>query len=230
MKVLLISDPLADKCAGSVEVQVGSLHDPEDFKGTAKFVQHMLFKGSKMFNKADQWEEFLDRNAGSWNAFTTMTSTNYHFDVNNSGFDEALNRFAQFFLAPIFDQKCTGREIKHIHHQFKVALTNDFWHHTNLYMKLSNIESPINKFIFGNKEGLKKPEAYNAMKGFYNEYYSSELMTLCVSGNQSIADMEKKVSDLFNKMPYKEVMIPNFANLEVYRAPYGPEECQKLIK
>ena len=90
-------------------------------------------------------------------------------------------------------------------------------------MKLSNLESPINKFIFGNKEGLKKPEAYNAMKGFYNEYYSSELMTLCVSSNLKIGDMEKKVSDLFSKMPYKEVMIPNFANQEVYQQPFGPE-------
>jgi insulysin len=38
MKVVLISDPLADKSAASVEVQVGSLMDPDDFKGTAKFL------------------------------------------------------------------------------------------------------------------------------------------------------------------------------------------------
>lgn len=38
MKVILISDPLSDKSAASVEVQVGSLMDPDDFKGTAKFL------------------------------------------------------------------------------------------------------------------------------------------------------------------------------------------------
>ena len=53
MKVVLISDPLADKSAASVEVQVGSLMDPDDFKGTAKFLQHMLMKGSKKYPKPE---------------------------------------------------------------------------------------------------------------------------------------------------------------------------------
>lgn len=53
MKVVLISDPQADKCAASVEVQIGSLMDPEEFKGTAKFLQHMLLRGSKKYPKPD---------------------------------------------------------------------------------------------------------------------------------------------------------------------------------
>jgi len=51
MKVMLIHDPASEKSAASVELQVGSLMDPDDHKGTAKFVQHMLFKGSKKFPK-----------------------------------------------------------------------------------------------------------------------------------------------------------------------------------
>lgn len=53
MKVILISDPLADKSAASVEVQVGSLMDPDDYKGTAKFLQHMLLRGSKKYPKPE---------------------------------------------------------------------------------------------------------------------------------------------------------------------------------
>lgn len=199
--------------------------EPEEFKGTAKFLQHMLLRGSKKYPKPDQWEEFLQRNGGSWNAFTTMTSTNYHFDVLNRGFDEGLDRFAQCFISPAFSDKSTGREIKTIHHQFKVALTNDFWHHTNLYMRLSHPESPINKFIFGNKEGLKKPEAMKVMKDFFNEFYSAELMTVCVSGNLPMAALEKKVAEAFKKVPFKEVLIPDFTNREVFPEPYGPEQC-----
>ena len=51
MKVMLIHDPASEKSAASVELQVGSLMDPDDHKGTAKFVQHMLFKGSKKYPK-----------------------------------------------------------------------------------------------------------------------------------------------------------------------------------
>lgn len=53
MKAVLISDPLADKSAASVEVQVGSLMDPEEYKGTAKFLQQMLMRGSKKYPKPE---------------------------------------------------------------------------------------------------------------------------------------------------------------------------------
>ena len=109
-------------------------------------------------------------------------------------------------------------------------MTNDFWHHTNLYMRLSHPESAINKFIFGNKEGLKKPEAYKAMTDFFKEYYSSELMTLCVSSDKSLAILEKKINDLFSKVSFKQVLVPDFSNKEYFKEPFGPDQCQKLVK
>jgi insulysin len=43
IKVMLISDPEADKSAASMDVGVGSSLDPTDFYGTAHFLEHMLF-------------------------------------------------------------------------------------------------------------------------------------------------------------------------------------------
>lgn len=90
-------------------------------------------------------------------------------------------------------------------------------------MTMSHPESPINKFIFGNKTGLSKPEAYKAMTDFYKEYYSSELMTLCVSSNKPIAELEKKVVDLFKKIPFNEVAVPDYNNKDVYKDSFGPD-------
>jgi len=42
MKVLLISDPDSEVSAASLEVGVGSFLDPDAFKGTANYLQHML--------------------------------------------------------------------------------------------------------------------------------------------------------------------------------------------
>lgn len=97
-------------------------------------------------------------------------------------------------------------------------------------MRLSHPESPINRFIFGNKEGLKKPEAYKAMTEFFSEYYSAELMTLCVSSDKSMAVLEKKVTELFQKIPYKGALVPDFSNRDHFKDPFGPEQCQKLVK
>lgn len=144
--------------------------------------------------------------------------------------DEALDRFSQFLMAPTFNKAATAREIKTIHHQFKVALTNDFWHHTNLYMQLSDPESAIQKFIFGNKEGLKKPEAYKAIQDFYNEYYSADIMSLCVSSNKKCDEIEKMVKKCFNSMQNKKVPLPDYSDLEAYPIPYTPKNSCQVIR
>jgi len=38
-------------------------------------------------------------------------NTNYHFDCSNEALSEVLDRFAQFFIAPLFGESQTEREI-----------------------------------------------------------------------------------------------------------------------
>ena len=47
LNVLLVSDPEADKAAASMNVRVGSAQDPDDLKGLAHFLEHMLFLGTE---------------------------------------------------------------------------------------------------------------------------------------------------------------------------------------
>lgn len=49
MKVVLISDPLAEKSAASLDVGIGNLHAPLEFNGLATFLQHMILNGSKKY-------------------------------------------------------------------------------------------------------------------------------------------------------------------------------------
>lgn len=68
------------------------------------------------------------------------------------------------------------------------------------------------------------------MRDFYKEFYSAELMTLCVSSNKSISELEKKVSEAFKRVPFNEVMVPDFTNRDIYQDPFGPDQCNRLIK
>ena len=47
IKCLLVSDPLTDRSAASLDVNAGYLLDPAEFPGMAHFCEHMLFMGSK---------------------------------------------------------------------------------------------------------------------------------------------------------------------------------------
>lgn len=47
LEALLIHDPDTDKASAAMDVNVGSLSDPEDMQGMAHAVEHLLFMGTE---------------------------------------------------------------------------------------------------------------------------------------------------------------------------------------
>ena len=96
LKILLISDPKADKSAASLSVNVGSLVTPKEFQGLPHFCEHMLFMGTEKYPDESSYRNFIIENGGSANGYTSRDVTNYFFAVSNDAFDEALDRFSQY--------------------------------------------------------------------------------------------------------------------------------------
>ena len=103
MQVLLISDPSTDKAAAALDVTRGSGNDPRAREGLAHFVEHMLFLGTKRYPEAGEYQAFIQKHGGSDNAYTMPDHTNYYFDVQAPHLYDALDRFSQFFVAPLFN-------------------------------------------------------------------------------------------------------------------------------
>ena len=76
LKVLLVSDPSADKAAASVDVNVGTNSDPESFAGLAHFLEHMLFLGTEKYPAPGEYQEYIAGHGGSHNASTGYDYTN----------------------------------------------------------------------------------------------------------------------------------------------------------
>ncbi|WP_315982828.1 insulinase family protein [Aliamphritea spongicola] len=110
MKVLVISDPEADKAAASLDVNAGSNANPEGREGLAHFLEHMLFLGTEKYPEAGSYKAFISANGGNHNAYTAYQNTNYYFDVAIGQLEPALDRFAQFFISPTFDEAYVDRE------------------------------------------------------------------------------------------------------------------------
>lgn len=83
-----------DKSAAALDVHVGCSLDPAPLYGTAHFLEHMLFMGTTKYPSENEYTEYIKNNGGMNNAYTSLTSTNYHFDCANEAFEGALDRFA----------------------------------------------------------------------------------------------------------------------------------------
>ncbi|KAK0594994.1 hypothetical protein LWI29_002428 [Acer saccharum] len=206
LQVLLISDPDTDKCAASMDVNVGSFSDPDGLEGLAHFLEHMLFYASEKYPLEDSYSKFITEHGGSTNAFTSSEHTNYHFDVNTDCFEEALDRFAQFFIKPLMSADATMREIKAVDSENQKNLLSDGWRMHQLQKHQSLEAHPYHKFSTGNLDTLAvRPKARgqdtrHELLNFYDENYSANLMHLVVYTKESLDKIQTIVEGKFQEI------------------------------
>ena len=91
----------------------------------------------------DAYSQFLTANGGVRNAYTASENTNYYFTVNSDKLEEALDRFTQFFIGPLFNEDALNREIDAINSEFELLRRIPFWR-TNLLLK--DVADPRSKY------------------------------------------------------------------------------------
>jgi len=201
LRALLISDMQSDKGAASLNVQVGSSANPPDRAGLAHFLEHMLFLGTEKYPQADAYQAFINSNGGSHNAFTAYDDTNYFFDVRAEAFPEALDRFAQFFIAPLFTEEYVDRERNAVHSEYESKRLDDGRRIYVAKKEAMNPEHNWTQFSVGNLDTLENTQD-NPIRpdliDFYNRYYSANLMTLVVSAPLPLAELETLVTQHFS--------------------------------
>ncbi|KAJ8464650.1 hypothetical protein OPV22_027202 [Ensete ventricosum] len=206
LEVLLISDPETDKVAASMNVSVGYFSDPDGLEGLAHFLEHMLFYASEKYPVEDSYSKYITEHGGSTNAYTTSEHTNFHFDVNADCFEEALNRFAQFFISPLMSPDATLREIKAVDSENQKNLLSDGWRMSQLQKHLSSKNHPYHKFSTGNWNTLEAIPKSNGLDTrlellkFYEGNYSANLMHLVVYGREDLDAIQSLVERYFSNI------------------------------
>ncbi|RZC77504.1 hypothetical protein C5167_001669 [Papaver somniferum] len=231
LEVLLISDPETDKCAASMSVGVGYFSDPEGLEGLAHFLEHMLFYASEKYPVEDSYSKYITEHGGSTNAYTSTEHTNYFFDVNTDSFEEALDRFSQFFIKPLMSADATTREIKAVDSENQKNLLSDAWRMTQLQQHLSTEGHPYHKFGTGNWDTLevrpkqKGLDTRNELIKFYEEHYSSNIMRLVIYGKKNLDDLQSLVDQKFKEIRNTDKNCFHFSG-----QPCKAEHLQILVK
>ncbi|MES2824077.1 MAG: insulinase family protein [Pseudomonadota bacterium] len=211
LQVVLVSDPSLENAAASLAVGVGSAQDPDSQPGLAHYLEHMLFLGTQKYPIPDSFFEFVQANAGMSNAFTAFDKTNYHFQVNAGKFDEALDRFSDYFKAPTLDPLYADKERNAVNSEWSMNRSQDNWILHILDGVTANSSNPQARFNIGNLETLadkKDSVLQDEVKAFYNRYYSANNMRLTLVGSQSIAELTTLAEKYFSPIRNKNIMPP----------------------
>ena len=194
--------------------------------------KQVLFSGLEevanyyQYPKENDYNEYLSAHSGYSNAYTAATETNYYFEVaastelesdkvtngaSSSPLYGALDRFAQFFIAPLFLSSTLDRELKAVDSENKKNLQSDNWRLSQLSKSLSSKKHPYHHFSTGNLETLRdepRKRGVDVRKEFiefHDKHYSANRMKLVVLGKESLNDLEAWVGELFAGVHNKDL-------------------------
>jgi insulysin len=207
LRVLLVSDPTFNKSAAALAVDTGQLEDPADATGLAHFTEHMLFLGTRKYPDEGEYGTFVKNNGGSTNAYTSSDHTNYQFEVRHEAFDATLDRFAQFFIAPLFTPTFTEREVSAVHNEVMRHVQNDGRRIYNVKRELYAPGSPESRFTAGNKETLANADSAR-VRAFFEANYSADRMAVALTGAAPLAELAAMARRHFSAIPNRSLGRP----------------------
>ena len=238
LEVMLVSDPLAEKSAAALSVGVGLLQDPMSQQGMAHYLEHMLFLGTERYPDTNEYSAFMTANGGAQNAYTWLDITNYMFKVNNNAYDEALDRFSDFFKAPKLYPEYTEKEKNAVNAEWSMRREMDFFGQYKLARNMLG-SHPANRFLIGNLETLGDKDGsqlHSETVAFYNQYYSANIMKAVLLSNLPLAEMEQLAVKHFASIENKNIAkpavtdTPDFSRLGAKRIHYVPNQDVKQLK
>ena len=203
LKALLIHDIHAQKSAAALAVNVGHFDDPIERQGMAHYLEHMLFLGTEKYPKVGEFQSYTSQHGGSNNAWTGTEHTCFFFDCDPNAFKNSLDRFSQFFSAPLFNADALDKERQAVDSEYKMKLNDDSRRIYQVNKEVINPDHPFAKFSVGNLETLsdRKGESIrNEIIAFHQQHYSADLMTLALSGPQTLDELELWANEQFSSI------------------------------
>ena len=217
-KKVLKSTGLKMSAAGLC-VHMGSFSDPEDLPGLAHFLEHMVFMGSDKFPGENEFESFIAKHGGYDNAHTDCETTVFWFESPRRHFHEGLDRFAQFFIAPLMKQDAMQREREAVDSEYEMALPSDDNRICQIFGGLSKPGHPMGKFMWGNvsslrPEGVTEASLHSRLHQFWSRHYTAGSLYLAVQSQHSLDTIQDWVLDCFSKVPNNGHSREEFSGME----------------
>ncbi|MEJ6493167.1 MAG: pitrilysin family protein [Actinomycetes bacterium] len=196
LRIITEQMPSVRSAAIGIWVNVGSRDEVASQTGSAHYLEHLLFKGTKNRSALDI-SSTIDAVGGEMNAFTSKEVTCFYTRVLDTSVPEAI----EVLVDMITSAKITGTDVDQerqvvleeiamrdddpadiVHEQFSRALFGD---------------APLGRSILGTVENISSLSR-RSIHGFYRKNYTPDRLVIAVAGNIDHASIVKQVRKAFN--------------------------------
>lgn len=203
LKVLAVHDPDAAKAGFALAVSAGSFYEPEKLPGLAHFCEHLVFLGSEKYPDESAFDEFVAKNDGSSNAYTADERTVFYNEVGQQGLDEGMDRFAQFFIAPLFKDELVVRELNAVNSEHTKNIPYQDMRLWETIRSTAGQASVLGRFTTGTVKSLNhgNTQTIKALKKYHKKNYCAPRMNLVIVSNFTIEEQMNLARTHFAAVP-----------------------------
>ena len=196
LRIITEQMPSVRSAAIGIWVNVGSRDEVASQTGSAHYLEHLLFKGTKNRSALDI-SSTIDAVGGEMNAFTSKEVTCFYTRVLDTSVPEAIEVLVDMITSATItsidvdqERQVVLEEIAMrdddpadiVHEQFSRALFGD---------------APLGRSILGTVENISSLSR-RSIHGFYRKYYSPDRLVIAVAGNIDHASIVKQIRKAFN--------------------------------
>ncbi len=205
LSVLLVTDADAGLAAAAVSVGAGSGHEPADLPGLAHLLEHMLFLGSDRYPAEDDFATYIQGHGGRFNATTEIDQTRFFLEIPPARLGGALDRLAQFLIAPRLDAAAIERERRVIDAEYHARREDEEQVSLGVIKQVLDPLHPASRFFAGNRDTLAGDPAalHRALAAFHQRYYGAANLRLALVADLPIDTLEWLVRDSFTAVPVR---------------------------
>lgn len=178
---------------------IGSVHESNNLRGAAHFIEHMCFKGTKkILHSKDIFFEY-SKHGSYLNAFTNKRYTCYTIKCQDEYIKHSLEVLSDMLINSVFNEKEFEKEEKVI-----IEENNNNYNDPDTIIedsieevlyKGSSYEYPIDCLEYHNHP--KKNLKYKDIIDFYHKFYNPCNMFLSIVTNNSFKSIENIIKNTF---------------------------------
>ncbi|KAI9296735.1 hypothetical protein K502DRAFT_363906 [Neoconidiobolus thromboides FSU 785] len=191
--------PNSQTATVGVMIDAGSRAENEKNNGTAHFLEHMAFKGTKTRSQLDI-ELAIENMGGHLNAYTSREQTVYYAKCHKKDVSNSVDILSDILQKSTFDPKAIERERDVIlTEQIEVEKNIEEVVFDHLHATAFQGHS-LGRTILGPKENINSISAQD-LKAYIGENYSPERVILAGAGSVAHEELVELASKHFSNMP-----------------------------
>ncbi|MGD0833577.1 MAG: pitrilysin family protein [Candidatus Dormibacteria bacterium] len=200
--VRLITAPMPERRSASVAFMfgVGSRHERPDNCGLSHFIEHIVFKGGRLFPTARAISEAIESVGGAINAATDKEATVFYAKVPAEHLPLAVSVLADMLFEPALDADEVTKERQVVIEELRMYLDNPQEHVSTLFDEVMYPGQPLGWDVAGTEETVRSFDT-GACRGHLGRHYRPERLVVSVAG----AIDHEAVTELVASVPAKPV-------------------------